>query len=407
MVKEKKWDGYTSWSFLEPEVDYDRYPLERQLNRFPEYDFGLSSNEQERFEEFIEKNVIIDLHEHLNVFPVEGILRARRRVFQAYEGLAHAGLDAVISNGGMAYPSADQSLNFLGMTQADMAHQSMAVPALKVDDVITAQKKGKVAVALSFEHFSCIGNDIDKVDLYFGLGLRACGLVYSQSNLIGTGGEERKDGGLTDFGYDVVNRMNKTGIIIDVSHCSDLTAKEAAEASAKPIMASHVGSRTLTYNKRMLPDDVLQTIAERGGLVGAEAAGFAPRTQKHPEATIECTLDHIKYLIELLGIDHVGGGPDSFYGDHAQMYKESGEARHRRPSDARPWPGELPPRLNSYEMRAKTPPEHPYVQGLENPGEFINIAKGLIRDGYSDDEIAKVMGLNALKIMKTCWPSQS
>ncbi|MGD0804882.1 MAG: membrane dipeptidase [Candidatus Bathyarchaeia archaeon] len=405
MNKSKKWDDYKSWSFLEPGVDYEQYPLESQLSRFPEYDFKLSKSQEERFQELIEKNMIIDIHEHLNVFPMEGISRPRTRVFQAYEGLAYSGLDAVISNGGLTHPGPDSSLNFLGMSQADYAHQSLVIPALKVDDVVRAHREGRVAVALSFEHLNGIGYNIDMVDLYFGLGLRACGLVYSYSNSVGTGGDEHEDGGLTDFGFDVVRRMNKLGIIVDVAHCSDLTAKDAAEGSQKPIMASHVGSRALMYNKRMLPDPVLQAIAERGGLVGVEAAGFAPRTKNHPEATIECTLDHIKYLIDLLGVDHVGGGPDTFYGDHALMYKESGESRRPRPSDSRQRRADIPPRLDFYEMRAKTPPEHPHVQGLENPGEFINIAKGLIRDGYSDGEIAKVMGLNALRMMKDCWPS--
>ena len=402
MIK-KKWNEYTSWSYLEPEVDFKPYPLEKQLNRFPEYNFGLSKAQEEQFNVFIEKNIIIDLHEHLNIFPASGPLTTTHWVFLAYEGLAHSGLDAVISNGSMRYPSSDSSLNFLGMSQADFAHQNLVITALEVNDIIKAYKEGKVAVVLSFESFNCIGNNIDKIDLYFGLGLRACGLVYNNSNLIGSGLNEHIDGGLTDFGYDVVKRMNKTGIIIDVSHCSDLTALEAAEASDKPIIASHVGSRTLTNNMRMLPDDVLKTIAEKGGVIGVEAGGFAPRTEQHPEATIECILDHIKYLIDLLGVDHVGGGPDTFWGDHPRMYKDVGESRIRRPSDDRPRSLDLPPRFNTYEMRAKSPSEQPYVQGLENPGEFINIAKGLIRDGYSENEIKKVMGINALRIMKTCW----
>ena len=186
MVKKKLWDGYTSWSYLEPEIDFDVYPLEKQLNRFPEYDFKLTKAQEEQFEELIEKNIIIDLHEHLNVFPKAGPRTPARWVFQAYEGLAHSGLDAVISNGGMRYPTSDSSLNFLGMSQADFAHQDLVIPALEVNDIIKAHKENKVAVALSFESFNCIGNNVDKIDLYFGLGLRACGLVYNNSNLIGS-----------------------------------------------------------------------------------------------------------------------------------------------------------------------------------------------------------------------------
>jgi membrane dipeptidase len=404
MIKKKNWDGYTSWSYLEPGIDYEKYPLEKQLNRFPEYDLGLTRDQLDRFEEFVEGNLIIDLHEHLNVFPKAGPFAPRNWHFLAYEGLAHSNLDAVFSNGGFNYPSADAAINFLGMCQCDMAHQDLLVPALETGDIMDAHEGGRIAVIHSFESFSCIGNNIDMIDLFFGLGLRACGLVFNQSNLLGTGLNEHEDGGLTDFGYDAVKRMNKTGIIIDVSHCSDLTALEAAEASDKPIIASHVGSRTLTDNMRMLPDDVLQLIAEKGGVIGVEAAGFAPRTEENPDSTIECTLDHIKYLIDLMGVDHVSGGPDTFYGNHALMYKEGGERSKPKPSYNRYRDPNLPELFDAYEMRAKTPKEHPHVQGLENPGEYVNIAKGLIRDGYSDNEIAKVMGLNTLRVIKACWP---
>lgn len=73
-----------------------------------------------------------------------------------------------------------------------------------------------------------------------------------------------RDSGLTDFGYDAVNRMNKLGMLIDVSHSSDLTASDTIELSRDPILASHVGTRTLTPTSRMFPDDLLQSLAERG-----------------------------------------------------------------------------------------------------------------------------------------------
>jgi membrane dipeptidase len=195
-------------------------------------------------------------------------------------------------------------------------------------------------------------------------------------------------------------------MIIDLSHAHDITAKEAIEASDKPVIITHCGSRTMTYTMRMKPDDILQDMAEKGGVIGVEVAGFAPRTKAHPEATIECMLDHMKHLIELLGADYVGGGADSFYGDHSEMYRLLGEKEKRlpKPHYSRPRPTDIPPAFSMPKMRALTPPERPYVQGLEHPGEVTNVVKGLVRDGYSDKEITKVMGLNGMRVIKANWP---
>ena len=407
MGRNKKWSGYNSWSYLEPEVDYTVYPLEPQVDRIakiwggPKYDFGLSKKQEEHVEELIEKNIILSLHEHLDVSPVDSA-PVRHRNFKAYEGLAFSGLDAVFDNN--VGSTMDQVINFLGMCQCDYAHQDFVIPALKVEDITRAFKEGKVAMIQAIEQASAIDRDVDNVDLLYGLGVRLMGVVYSEANTLGSGDEELGDGGLTDVGYDAVKRMNKTGIIVDVSHAGSITAMEAIEASDKPVLISHCGSRTLTNVARMLPDEVLQACAEKGGVIGAEVAGFAPRTKKHPEASIECLLEHMEYLIKILGVDHVGAGPDTLYADHAKLYrggpigtvkKSTGIGHHTR---VRP-PG-VPEMFDWGEIVRNLD----YVKGLESPSDFTNIIRGLVRDGYSDKEIAKVIGQNGLRVIKTCWP---
>jgi len=290
------------------------------------------------------------------------------------------------------------------MRQCDYAHQDFVIPALKVKDITDAFKEGKVAVVQTIEQASAIDRDVDKIDLLFGLGVRSMGIVYSESNTLGAGLAELGDGGLTDIGYDAVKRMNKTGVIIDASHAGDRTAMEIIEASDKPLCMSHVGTRTLTNNARMLPDDVLQACAEKGGVIGMEVAGFAPRTKKNPEGTIECLLEHLEYLIDLLGVDHLGAGPDTLWGDHQGLYRGGpigtikprlGRGRYQRPR-----PMEFPDNFSAGELVI----DLDYVKGLESPSEFTNIARGLVRDGYSDSDIAKVMGLNGLRVIKACWP---
>jgi membrane dipeptidase len=405
MGRNKKWDGYTSWSYLEAGVDYDATPLEKQIDRFPKYDFGLSKDQEEHVEELIQKNMLINLHEHLNVFsegfPVKTQSMPKRQ-FKAYEGLAYSGIDVVFDN--CVCRTYDNVVNWMGMSMADYDHQDFVIPARTVKDLTRAFKEGKVAVVHTIEQASAIDRDVDKVDLLYGLGVRSMGVVYSESNTLGSGLQELGDGGLTDLGYDAVVRMNKTGVIIDISHAGDKTAMDTIEVSAKPILVSHCGSRTLTNSTRMLPDEVLQACAEKDGVVGVEVAGFAPRTKKNPEGTIECLLEHLEYLIDLLGVKHVGVGPDTLYGDHPGLYRFGplGEVRSRgaRGRHRRERPSHLPKVFNTGEMVR----DLEYVKGLESPSEFTNVIRGLIRDGYSDNDIKKVMGQNSFELIKKIWP---
>jgi len=401
--KDKKWDGYTSWSYLEAGVDYHDYMLERQVDRVPPYDFGLTKDQEARVKSIIEDNIVIDLHEHLDVFPAEPLPRqARTRVFTGYEGMAASGCDVIFDN--CVCSTLDRAIEFLGMRQCDYDHQGFVVAARTVDDIKRAFKEGRVAIVNTLEQASAIDRDVDRIDLLYGLGARSMGIVYSESNTLGSGLSELGDGGLTDLGHDAVKRMNKTGVIIDVSHAGDRTAMDTVEASGKPLLISHVGTRTLTDNARMLPDDVLQACAEKGGVVGVEVAGFAPRTKKHPEASIECLLEHLEYLIDLLGVDHVGAGPDTLWGDHQGLYRQGPLGTVNKPKGRghhpRPRPPEMPEVFDSGEMVR----DLDYVKGLESPTDFSNIARGLVRDGYSDTEIAKVMGLNGLRVIEACWP---
>ena len=403
MGKNKKWDGYTSWGYLEPGVDYYPFKLEPQVDRVPPYDFGLTEDQEDRVQGIVEKNIVISLHEHLDVFPAEPLPRgAKARVFTGYEGLAASGCDAVFDN--CVCPTFDRVVEFLGMRQCDYDHQGFVVVARTVDDIKRAHSDGKVALVNTIEQASAIDRDVDKVDLLFGLGVRSMGVVYSESNTLGGGLSELGDSGLTELGYDAVKRMNKTGVVIDVSHAGDRTAMDAVEVSDKPLLISHVGSRALTDNARMLPDDVLQACAKRGGVVGVEVAGFAPRTEKHPEASIECLLEHMEYLIALLGVDHVGAGPDTLWGDHAGLYRQGPVGTVNKRLGTGHYPRERPRDMPTVFDSGEMVRDLDYVKGLESPTDFTNIARGLVRDGYSDAEIAKVMGLNALRVIEACWP---
>ena len=112
--------------------------------------------------------------------------------------------------------------------------------------------------------------DLDRIDLLHGFGLRSLGVTYSESNALGNGLKEERDGGLTKFGRKAVERMNKVGLLIDCSHCGDRTTLDTIAWSEKPIVLSHIGARALWDSNRLAPDEVLEACAAKGGVIGIE-----------------------------------------------------------------------------------------------------------------------------------------
>lgn len=331
--------------------------------------------------------------------------------FMAFEALSHSGLDAVFDNmmDGTSYITSkhgwkwSDTIHNLGQRLCDLAHQDFVIHCKKVEDIITAHKTGKLAWVAVLESSTCIENEVDRIDVLYGLGIRAMGLNYSESNMLGSGLKELRDGGLTDFGYDAVVRMNKLGMLIDVSHVSDQTALDAIESSKKPIIISHSGAMALTPTTRMFPNNVLKALAEKGGIIGIEAAPGLTATKKHPVHSIDSYMEHIKYCIDLMGIDYVGCGPDTLYGDHVGLYragvergKTKGLGHYTRPERVKET------RFLGIDMDLETLPD--YVKGMENPTECLqNVTRWMVKHGYSDQEIAKVIGGNALRFLKQVW----
>ncbi|MBU7044975.1 MAG: membrane dipeptidase, partial [Theionarchaea archaeon] len=235
------------------------------------------------------------------------------------------------------------------------------------------------------EGSAMIENEIDRIDILYGFGIRMMGLAYSESNALGSGLKEKRDGGLTHFGLKAVERMNKIGMAIDVSHCGDLTARDAVEASTTPVFITHAGARSLNNIKRLKPDDLIQVCAEKGGIIGIEAAPHTTITVKHPEHTIESVMEHFEYIKELVGIDHVGFGPDTLYGDHVALHHAFSEHL-------------------SIQQAFTIHEEVEYVKGMENPSEASwNIIRWLLKHGYSDQEVEKVVGGNTMRVLKKIW----
>jgi membrane dipeptidase len=392
--------GYRSYSYLEAGSDYKEFKLAAEVGRVAPYaDLALSVDQAERCGRLLDDNIVISLHEHPSIFPddvTETIDYNRTgRQHTGYEGLARSGLTAVFDNfmDGTACVTSQAGWKWtdiladLGMRFSDLAHQDFVVRAEKVADIRRAHETGQIALVPGLEAATAIENELDRIDILYGFGVRQMGIAYSEANTLGSGLKERRDGGLTDFGRRAVTRMNKLGIAIDISHSGDVTSLETIEHSTKPIFITHAGARTVWKTNRMKPDEVIRACAERGGVIGLEAAPHTTLSPQHPRHTLESVMDHFTYCVDLVGIDHVAFGPDTLFGDHVGLHHLF--ASH----------------LSIGAAHAGVEYETvPYVDGLENPGEcFGNIVSWLVAHDYSDDEIRAVVGGNILRVLEEVW----
>ncbi|WP_240375966.1 dipeptidase [Bacillus piscicola] len=395
-MNEKKYNGYQSFSYLTAHADYTLYELDDDINRTPDHSPHLTSEEEEKVSELFTKHPIVSLRDHGFIVPkqYEDILPYCSELHTAfhYEGIAQSGIDVIFENfmDGIAALTSKNGLKWedviylLGMRYADIQKQDTVYLAYSYNDLKTAKRRKQTALLPSLEAANILENEIDRVDILYGLGIRCMGITYNESNTLGSGLAEKKDGGLTNFGRRVIERMNKLGMLIDISHCGDETSFDVIEASSDPVLMTHAGARTLWNTPRMKPDDLLKACAEKGGLIGVCAAPNTTLTKSSPEHTLESVMEHFEYMKELVGIDHVGLGPDTFYGDHTAL--QYAFDNRLRISDSHS--GE------TFETSS-------YVKGLENPTEAMkNMISWLVKQQYTQKDIAKAAGKNAMRIMK-------
>jgi membrane dipeptidase len=396
----KRYNGYRAYQYLEAGKDYREIAYAEQIGRVPAYQgLDLSDAQAERTRRLLTEEIVISLHEHVQVFP-EDMGQLREHIRQGreptgYEGMSRSGLTAVFDNGmdGTCCISSDAGWKYqdvlfdLGVRMADLAHQDFVVKGETLQDIYDAHETGRIAHVFALEAATPIENEVDRLDVLYGFGVRQMGIAYSEANYLGSGLKERGDGGLTYFGERAVERMNKLGIAIDISHSGDRTCMDVIERSTKPVFITHAGSREVWPTNRMKPDAVIKACAERGGVIGLEAAPHTTLSPEHPHHTLESVMDHFVHCVDLVGIEHVAFGPDTLFGDHVGLH------------DA------FAANLSIGQAHGHVDyPKVEYVDGLENPAEcFWNIIGWLVKHDYSDDEIRAVTGGNILRVLREVW----
>ena len=280
-------------------------------------------------------------------------------------------------------------------------HPAQLVLATSADDIRAAKKQNKIAALMGVEGGHMMGNDLAVLRTFAALGVRYMTLTHMENNEWADSSTAKPEhDGLTDFGKDVVREMNRLGIMADISHVSDKTFYDALAVSKAPLIASHSSCRALCNAPRNMTDDMIRDLAKHGGViqinyhVGFLSQEFRDYEKAHPDAEKEineevkkrcgtnegCKLtagdeivremmnagklpkvdwtliiDHIDHAVKIAGADHVGLGSDF---DGAVM-----------------------------------------PLGMEDVTHIPQITDALVKKGYSESDIRKILGENTLRVL--------
>ena len=189
-----------------------------------------------------------------------------------------------------------------------IAHKDLITHGNSSKDILSAQKKNKIAIIYGFQNSAPIANDIFLVEKFFNKGLRFMQLTYNNQTSLGGGCFENKDSGLSRFGKSVIEEMNRLGMIIDLSHAGKQTSLDAIEFSNKPVAISHANPSFFHKSIRNIDEDVLLKLRDKNGFIGLSRYPY--HLKDFSNCKIEDFCSMIKQLLNLIGNDSVGLGSD-------------------------------------------------------------------------------------------------
>jgi membrane dipeptidase len=274
--------------------------------------------------------------------------------------------------------------------------------ATAVKEVRAAKKEGTIVAILGSQSAAFLGDELHTMDLLKELGMRTMQPTYQRRNQFGGGCAETSDTGLSLLGVEWVEKMNEIGMLISLSHVGYKTSMEVMEISKDPVVFDHSNPRALCDHVRNIRDDQIEKCAEGGGVIGACPEAMFLRTDKGPdELSVSDFIDHIDYLVKLTGVDHVGIGLD-LGEEHYVTPEQILEHRRRFPGLTSEKIGKVEDefiksgrdRLYHYELQM------PWFKSVSN---MPIITDALLSRGYSDQDIAKIMGENFLNVFERVW----
>lgn len=261
-------------------------------------------------------------------------------------------------------------------------HSDLITQVTTSADIARAKREGKTGIILGWQNLTGIEDQLGYLQLFKELGVGIMQIAYNTQNLVGTGCYESRDGGLSDFGHEVIAEMNRLGILCDLSHVGAKTSEDVIKASKKPVAYTHCLPGALKAHPRNKSDEQLRFIVERGGFVGVTM--FPPFLRRGTESTVDDYVEAIEYVIQLCGEDQVGFGTDFTQGYDRKFFEwithDKGYAR----------------KLTEFGDIVNP-------AGIREIKDYPNLTAAMQKRGWKESRIRKVMGENWVRLLKEVW----
>ena len=327
--------------------------------------------------------IIVDAHSDFPMHVVRKRELGQKRVIESnyYTDLSQGNVNAVVA----AVFLEDRYIPELALKEGLKQVAAMRIDIEESPDKLSlcttsteveqAIKQGKTAIILAFEGLEPIQRDLELLKVFYDLGVRICGLTWSRRNMVADGcGFEREEksikSGLTDFGRQVVAYAEELGMIIDVTHLSEAAFWDTLSIVQGPVIASHTNCQGIFNIKRNFTDAQIKAIAEKNGVICINGvSGLAVPYDRGN--SVEVIVDHMDYIKTLVGIDHVGMGLDLY-----------------------------PSLVNSQEklLAVQDGVQREIVDLVPGYSHLHTLIAALVRRGYTNENISKVMGENFLRV---------
>ena len=292
------------------------------------------------------------------------------------EGWRKAGVNYLSINAGYDVQPWDNTVKTLASFHRQLSGMTDRYVIVKtVEDIAEAKAAGKLAVTFDIEGMTSLNDSLDMVSMYYNLGVKHMLFAYNLNNKAG-GGCHDTDIGLSTFGRNVVEEMNRVGMVVDCSHSGYRTTMEAMEISKDPVVFSHSNPRALVDQGRNILDEQIKACAATGGVIGINGVQlFLGGT-----TTVEAFVDHVIYTVELVGAQHVGMGLDYFEGED-----EISGLTSRNP--------------------AYWPTSEGYVGDIGCMGldALPRAAELLLERGLNEEDVIGILGGNFLSVAERVW----
>lgn len=320
-----------------------------------------------------------ELHENMTV--IDG-LNASVMNEEYLQKIQEGGVTAVNHTVGMQH-NITETVNTIANLLELIRKSDSATRITTVRDIEKAAEDKKAGIIFGFQNVAPlemggkqdVDPDIKILNVYKKLGVRIIQLTYHYRNICGDGSKEESDCGLSAFGNRLVSKLNEHGIVVDLAHVGDNTSRDAIKASEDPVVMSHSNSYYLSPVYQNKEDETIELLAENDGVIGISAF---PRMLDKESPSLEDMLDHIDYIVDLVGVDYVGIGTDFSEG----------------------WAENPFMRKKLLKIDGKI---YDYPKGLSTVTEMPNLTESLISRGYSEKEVRKIMGGNFLRVFSEVW----